>query len=197
MKKLLLILCLGILIMSCGKKNNNKFEKQNIQTSKKQKDPKSFAPQIIRNEKTGEYIIQVYVPEMATRDEIYKTLINIQKQKEKEFLSDNIVIAAYSDIDFTNKNLLGTHAQWKIEKGITKYMKILPKTEQLNSEDKKNFLEYLQVVNSFLDYGDNLKKSKQETEIIIKARHPKNYKKIIQKSEKYLFGIENEKNLNN
>ena len=26
MKKLLLILCLGILIMSCGKKNNNKFE---------------------------------------------------------------------------------------------------------------------------------------------------------------------------
>ena len=85
MKKLLLILCLGILIMSCGKKNNNKFEKQNIQTSKNQKDPKSFAPQIIKNEKTGEYIIQVYVPEMATRDEIYKTLINIQKQKEKEF----------------------------------------------------------------------------------------------------------------
>ena len=199
MKKLLLILCLGILIVSCEDENKEKTaekksDKKIEETNKKiQKKSKNFEPRIIKDEKTGEYIIQVYVPETATHDEIYNTIMDIQLKKRKDFLKDNIIIVAYSDEDFINKHLMGTHAQWKMEKGATKYMKILPRTEQLSPKNKKNYLEYLQLVNSFLDYGDNLEKSKQEAEPIMRTRHPKDYKEIIKEANKYLYGIENEK----
>ena len=204
MKKLLLILCLGILIISCGNKKNKKIsstkhkidkktEKTNDETPKKQEIPKDFEPKIIKNQETGEYIIQVYVPETATHDEIYKTIMDIQLKKRKDFLNDNILIVAYSDEDFISKHLMGTHARWKIEKGVTKYMKIFPKAEQLTSENKKDFLEYLKIIEALLSTGDDLKKAKKDAEPLIKARHPKNYKNIIQKAEKYLYGTENEK----
>ena len=71
MKKLLLILCLGILIISCGNKKNKKIsstkhkvdkktEKTNDETSKKQEISKNFEPKIIKNQETGEYIIQLH-----------------------------------------------------------------------------------------------------------------------------------------
>ena len=119
--------------------------------------------------------------------------MDLQLKKRKDFLNDNIVIVAYSDEDFINKRLMGTHAQWKMEKGATKYMKILPRTEQLTPENKKDFLEYLQIIEALQDSGDDLKKAKKEAEPLMKAKHPENYKDIIQKAEKYLYGIENEK----
>ena len=119
--------------------------------------------------------------------------MDIQLKKRKNFLNDNIIIVAYSDEDFINKRLIGTHAQWKMEKGATKYMKILQRTEQLTPENKKDFLEYLQIIEALQDSGDELKKAKKEAEPLMKAKHPENYKDIIQKAEKYLYGIENEK----
>ena len=169
--------------------SNEETEKTNEEAPKKQ----GFEPRIIKNQETGEYIIQVYVPETATHDEIYKTIMDIQLKKRKNFLNDNIIIVAYSDEDFINKRLIGTHAQWKMEKGATKYMKILQRTEQLTPENKKDFLEYLQIIEALQDSGDDLKKAKKEAEPLMKAKHPENYKDIIQKAEKYLYGIENEK----
>ena len=167
-----------------------KTENKNSDT---QETEKKFEPIIIKNKETGEFIIQVYVPETATHDEIYKIIMDIQQVKRKDFLNDNIVIVAYSDEDYINKRLLGTHAQWKIEHGVTKYMKIYSKTEKLSPEDKKDFLEYLQMVESLQDTGDNLKKSKLEAEKLMKARHPENYSNIIKRAEKYFYGIEKEK----
>ena len=203
MKKLLLFLCLGVLIVSCGDEESKetsperKVDKQVEKTNEEAPKKQGFEPRIIKNQETGEYIIQVYVPETATHDEIYKTIMDIQLKKRKNFLNDNIIIVAYSDEDFINKRLIGTHAQWKMEKGATKYMKILQRTEQLTPENKKDFLEYLQIIEALQDSGDDLKKAKKkakkEAEPLMKAKHPENYKDIIQKAEKYLYGIENEK----
>nr|DAU73215.1 MAG TPA: hypothetical protein [Caudoviricetes sp.] len=170
--------------------NNVKTENKNSDT---QETEKKFEPRIIKNKETGEFIIQVYVPETATHDEIYKIIMDIQQAKRKDFLNDNIVIVAYSDEDYINKRLLGTHAQWEMEHGVTKYMKIYPKTEKLTPEDKKNFLEYLQLVEALQDTGDDLKKSKLEAGKLMKARHPENYSDIIKRAEKYFYGIEKEK----
>lgn len=170
--------------------NNVKTENKNSDT---QETEKKFEPRIIKNKETGEFIIQVYVPETATHDEIYKIIMDIQQAKRKDFLNDNIVIVAYSDEDYINKRLLGTHAQWKMEHGVTKYMKIYPKTEKLSPEDKKDFLEYLQLVEALQDTGDDLKKSKLEAGKLMKARHPENYSDIIKRAEKYFYGIEKEK----
>lgn len=178
--------------------NTNQIKSDSdVKTENKNSDTqgteKKFEPIIIKNKETGEFIIQVYVPETATHDEIYKIIMDIQQVKRKDFLNDNIVIVAYSDENYINKRLLGTHAQWKMERGVTKYMKIYPKTEKLSPEDKKDFLEYLQMVESLQDTGDNLKKSKLEAEKLMKARHPENYSNIIKRAEKYFYGIEKEK----
>ena len=178
--------------------NTNQIKSDSdVKTENKNSDTqgteKKFEPIIIKNKETGEFIIQVYVPETATHDEIYKIIMDIQQVKRKDFLNDNIVIVAYSDEDYINKRLLGTHAQWKMEHGVTKYMKIYPKTEKLSPEDKKDFLEYLQMVESSQDTGNNLKKSKLEAEKLMKARHPENYSNIIKRAKKYFYGIEKEK----
>lgn len=195
-----LIMFLITILSDSKETETNKIPEKKIETKKEenktseiQKIDKNFDPVIIKNQETGEFIIQVYVPEIATHDEIYKIIMDIQQAKRKDFLNDNIVIVAYSDEDYINKRLLGTHAQWKMEHGVTKYMKIYPKTEKMSPEDKKNFLEYLQMVEALQDTGEDLKKSKQEAEKLMKARHPENYSDIIKRAEKYFYGIEKEK----
>ena len=172
--------------------NNVKTENKNSDT---QETEKKFEPRIIKNKETGEFIIQVYVPETATHDEIYRALINGYEKRGKDFLEDNVIVVAYSDERFFNKRLLGTHGQYKIRRNTNTFpaIKILPKTENITEEDKLQYLEYLQIVEALQDTGDNLQKSKQEAEKLMKARHPENYSDIIKKAEKYLYGIENEK----
>ena len=172
--------------------SNVKTENKNSDT---QETEKKFEPRIIKNKETGEYIFQIIVPETATHDEIYRALINGYEKRGKDFLEDNVIVVAYSDERFFNKRLLGTHGQYKIRRNTNTFpaIKILPKTENITEEDKLQYLEYLQIVEALQDTGDNLQKSKQEAEKLMKARHPENYSDIIKKAEKYLYGIENEK----
>ncbi len=172
--------------------NNVKTENKNSDT---QETEKKFEPRIIKNKETGEYIFQIIVPETATHDEIYRALINGYEKRGKDFLEDNVIVVAYSDERFFNKRLLGTHGQYKIRRNTNTFpaIKILPKTENITEEDKLQYLEYLQIVEALQDTGDNLQKSKQEAEKLMKARHPENYSDIIKKAEKYLYGIEKEK----
>ena len=84
--------------------NTNQIKSDsNVKTENKNSDTpeteKKFEPRIIKNKETGEFIIQVYVPETATHDEIYKIIMDIQQAKRKDFLNDNIVIVEYSDED--------------------------------------------------------------------------------------------------
>lgn len=172
--------------------NNVKTENKNSDT---QETEKKFEPSIIKNKETGEYIFQIIVPETATHDEIYRALINGYEKRGKDFLEDNVIVVAYSDERFFNKRLLGTHGQYKIRRNTNTFpaIKILPKTENITEEDKKDFLEYLQLVEALQDTGDDLKKSKLEAGKLIKARHPENYSDIIKRAEKYFYGIEKEK----
>ena len=172
--------------------SNVKTENKNSDTPKTEK---KFEPMIIKNQETGEYIFQIIVPETATHDEIYRALINGYEKRGKDFLEDNVIVVAYSDERLFNKRLLGTHGQYKIRRNTNTFpaIKILPKTENITEEDKLQYLEYLQIVEALQDTGDNLQKSKQEAEKLMKARHPENYSDIIKKAEKYLYGIENEK----
>lgn len=172
--------------------SNAKTENKNSNTPETEK---KFEPMIIKNQETGEYIFQIIVPETATHDEIYRALINGYEKRGKDFLEDNVIVVAYSDERFFNKRLLGTHGQYKIRRNTNTFpaIKILPKTENITEEDKLQYLEYLQIVEALQDTGDNLQRSKQEAEKLMKARHPENYSDIIKKAEKYLYGIENEK----
>ena len=172
--------------------SNVKTENKNSDT---QETEKKFEPRIIKNKETGEYIFQIIVPETATHDEIYRALINGYEKRGKDFLEDNVIVVAYSDERFFNKRLLGTHGQYKIRRNTNTFpsIKILPKTENITEEDKLQYLEYLQIVEALQDTGDNLQKSKQEAEKLMKARHPENYSDIIKRAEKYFYGIEKEK----
>ena len=175
------------------KKDKKANNEQKQETEKKQENPKEEI-EVTKNNKTGEYILQILVPENASHDEIYKAIMSSQLEKRrKDFLNDDIIVAVYSDKNFMYKGLLGTHAQWKVKKGVEEYMKISPKTEKISDEERKLYLEYLEIVNSLLDTGDELKKAKQEAEALMKARYPENYKEIIKKAENYLWGIEKEK----
>lgn len=180
--------------------NTNQIKSDsNVKTENKnsvnQETEKKFEPRIIKNKETGEYIFQIIVPETATHDEIYRALINGYEKRGKDFLEDNVIVVAYSDERFFNKRLLGTHGQYKIRRNTNTFpaIKILPKTENITEEDKKDFLEYLQLVEALQDTGDDLKKSKLEAGKLMKARHPENYSDIIKRAEKYFYGIEKEK----
>ena len=186
MKNKLLILLTLLLVISCGRTDEQEVTKEQFQQEQEQEQEYT----VTKNSDTGEFIIQIIVPETATYDEIYEALQDVQLRTRKEYSEDNIMIVAYSDARFTYKGLLGTHGQYKLSKGIEDYMKISPKTKDLTETDKKAYSDYLSVLTSNLSADSDLEASKKETYSFIKARYSE---QVAKDAEKYLFGIEKEK----
>ena len=186
MKNKLLILLTLLLVISCGRTDEQEVTKEQFQQEQEQEQEYT----VTKNSDTGEFIIQIIVPETATYDEIYEALQDVQLRTRKEYSEDNIMIVAYSDARFTYKGLLGTHGQYKLSKGIEDYMKISPKTKDLTETDKKAYSDYLSVLTSNLSADSDLEANKKDAYSFIKAKYNE---QVAKDAEKYLFGIEKEK----
>ena len=191
---LLLIVLFGILGENEGDNNKTTTEPKAAEQPKKEvEQPKQEPKQdytVTKDNSKGMFIIQVIVPETATETEIYRALQDTQMKVRKEFMEDNIMIVAYSDVRFTYKGLLGTHGQYKLSKGIEDYMKISPKTKDLTETDKKAYSDYLSVLTSNLSADSDLEANKKDAYSFIKAKYNE---QVAKDAEKYLFGIEKEK----
>lgn len=161
-------------------------------TFKNKNDDGTIITRVTKNKKTGEYILQVLVPENADHDEIYRVLMDTSTENRKEFIKDKIMIVAYSDEEFMYKDLFGTHGQYKITNGVAEFMKISPK-KNITEEDKKYILEYLNLYRAIKDTGLDEKETRKETYEMLQSRYPEIYKKIIEKAEDYLYAIDKEK----
>ena len=186
MKNKLLILLTLLLVISCGRTDEQEVTKEQFQQEQEQEQEYT----VTKNSDTGEFIIQIIVPETATYDEIYEALQDVQLRTRKEYSEDNIMIVAYSDARFTYKGLFGTHGQYKLSKGIEDYMKISPKTKDLTETDKKAYSDYLSVLTSNLSADSDLEANKKDAYSFIKAKYNE---QVAKDAEKYLFGIEKEK----
>ena len=186
MKNKLLILLTLLLVISCGRTDEQEVTKEQFQQEQEQEQEYT----VTKNSDTGEFIIQIIVPETATYDEIYEALQDVQLRTRKEYSEDNIMIVAYSDARFTYKGLLGTHGQYKLSKGIEDYMKISPKTKDLTETDKTAYSDYLSVLTSNLSADSDLEANKKDAYSFIKAKYNE---QVAKDAEKYLFGIEKEK----
>lgn len=180
---IMVLMC--VLFVSCGDDKKEKSE----EIEKSTKVEEGVETRVTKNQKTGEYVVQVLVKDNADHDEIYKTLMDAQTQVHKDFLDDDTMVVAYSDPEFMYKDLKGIYGQFKLKKGITEYIKIYPR-ENVSEEDKKNALEYINLFNGLISVGESEDNAKKETHELIKARHPEDYAEIISRAEEYLFGIE-------
>mgnify|MGYP003459598317 FL=1 len=167
MKNKLLILLTLLLVISCGRTDEQEVTKEQFQQEQEQEQEYT----VTKNSDTGEFIIQIIVPETATYDEIYEALQDVQLRTRKEYSEDNIMIVAYSDARFTYKGLFGTHGQYKLSKGIEDYMKISPKTKDLTETDKKAYSDYLSVLTSNLSADSDLEANKKDAYSFIKAKY--------------------------
>ena len=186
MKNKLLILLTLLLVISCGRTDEQEVTKEQFQQEQEQEQEYT----VTKNSDTGEFIIQIIVPETATYDEIYEALQDVQLRTRKEYSEDNIMIVAYSDARFTYKGLFGTHGQYKLSKGIEEYTKLSPKEKAISEEDKKAYLDYLSVFSSNLSTDSNIDTAKKEAASFIKAKYNE---QIAVDADEYLFGIEKEK----
>ena len=181
-----------VLGIFCEEETNKEENKKENEVSDKSVESNNEV-RVTKNKENGDFVLQILVPENATKEEISKMLMDTAVANKKRFQGDNIMVVAYGDKYYMYKSLLGTHGQIRLINGSTDFIKISPKTN-INEADKKDFKEYFDVYQAFKDFGDNDETSKKETQTMLRSKNKDRYKEIVKKSEKYFFDINNVKN---
>ena len=181
-----------VLGIFCEEEENKEENKKENEVSDKSVESNNEV-RVTKNKENGDFVLQILVPENATKEEISKILMDTAVANKKRFQGDNIMVVAYGDKYYMYKSLLGTHGQIRLINGSTDFIKISPKTN-INEADKKDFKEYFDVYQAFKDFGDNDETSKKETQTLLRSKNKDRYKEIVKKSEKYFFDINNVKN---